>query len=146
MERRLQAAVRDLIRCGLLRSAHDCSDGGLAVALAECCIAGRRGARVRLPDPSPEPSPRSGEAANPATRCPSAAALFGEAPSRVLVSVPPEAKDSVLAFLSEAQVPAVVLGHVCESPLELSVEGAFSLPLETLEEAWERPLPAAMNG
>lgn len=144
LERRLQRIVRDLIRRGLARSAHDCSDGGLAVALAECCIAGRRGARVRLAgtsgmDSSSHSSPRHGEGVT-------ASALFGEAPSRVLISISPEAIDAVLAAVSEVNVPAVVLGHVCESPLELSVEGAFSLPLETLEEAWERPLPAAMTG
>jgi phosphoribosylformylglycinamidine synthase len=130
LERRLQSAVRDLVRRGVARSAHDCSDGGLAVALAECCIAGGRGARVRLSAASPSP-----------------AALFGEAPSRVLITTSPEAKDSVLAHLSEVDVPALCLGRVCESPLELSIEGAFEgLPLETLEEAWERPLPTAMGG
>lgn len=131
LERRLQRAVRELIRRGWVRSAHDCADGGLAVTLAECCIAGRRGARVRLPVP---------DGAGPTS-----AMLFGETPSRVVVSTAPETLDSLLAFLSEANVPAVVLGRVSESPLELSVEGAFALPVATLEEAWEKPLPEAMS-
>src|SRR5205814_8398259 len=67
LERNLQRAVRDLIREGLIRSAHDCAEGGLAVALAECCIAGGLGAEVRLPEPNAE-------------------TLFGEAPSRVILS------------------------------------------------------------
>ncbi len=43
-----QAAIRDAVRAGALSSAHDVAEGGLAVALAECCLAGRLGARVRL--------------------------------------------------------------------------------------------------
>jgi phosphoribosylformylglycinamidine synthase II len=131
LERRLQAAVRDLIRRDLVRSAHDCADGGLAVALAECAIAGRRGARIHLP------------------ASPNAAALFGEAPSRILITVSPDAKDPVLTLLSEAEVPAIVLGRVTDGAdvaCTLTVGGAFSLLVSTLEEAWEQPLPAAMNG
>jgi phosphoribosylformylglycinamidine synthase subunit PurL len=130
LERRLQAAVRDLIRRGWVRSAHDCADGGLAVALAECAIAGRRGARIQLP-------------ASPTT-----AELFGEAPSRLLITISPDAKDPVLTHLSEAEVPAIVLGRVTDGADDartLTVEGAFSLLVSTLEEAWEQPVPAAMG-
>ncbi len=56
--------LREAVRSGLVSSAHDVSEGGLAVALAECCIAGRLGARVELPD------------------------FFGEGPGGVVVSAP----------------------------------------------------------
>src|SRR6185436_8305503 len=49
LEKRVQAAVLGLIRDGLVKSAHDCSEGGLAVALAESCIGGKLGATVELP-------------------------------------------------------------------------------------------------
>ncbi len=69
--RKAHDAVRDGIRSGVLRSAHDISEGGVAVALAECCIAGGVGASVRLP-----------EGLDP----------FGEAPGRAfIVAGPPEA-------------------------------------------------------
>jgi phosphoribosylformylglycinamidine synthase len=132
-ERRLQAVVRDLIRAGKIRSAHDCSDGGLAVALAECCIAGGHGAQVALPSP------------------PLSAALFGEAPSRILISISPETEEFVLNQLSEASVPAVVLGQVRghntreAAPVALSIDGALSVPVSALEEAWEQTIPAAMG-
>ncbi|MER3461028.1 MAG: hypothetical protein C4303_08020, partial [candidate division GAL15 bacterium] len=63
-------------QAGLLRSAHDLSEGGLGVALAEACVAGRLGARCTL-----SPQLFGGRAD---------VALFGEGPSRVVVSVPPE--------------------------------------------------------
>lgn len=50
LERRVQAACRAGIRRGWLRSAHDCAEGGLAIALAECCIASRHGATLTLPE------------------------------------------------------------------------------------------------
>src|SRR5690606_30271547 len=74
-ERALQSALLEAIRAGLVRSAHDCADGGLAVALAESAIGGeeRFGIEVELGDELPE-----------------AALLFGEAQSRVVVSAAPE--------------------------------------------------------
>jgi phosphoribosylformylglycinamidine (FGAM) synthase-like enzyme len=69
-----QAAVRDAVRAGALSSAHDVAEGGLAVALAECCLAGAVGAKVALP-------------ATPDTL----AQLFGEGPGGFVVSGPGEA-------------------------------------------------------
>ena len=72
MERRVQAACREGIRRGWVRSAHDCAEGGLSVALAECCISGKRGADVVLETVR---SLRWDEV------------LFGEAGNRIVVSV-----------------------------------------------------------
>ncbi|HXA55462.1 MAG TPA: AIR synthase-related protein, partial [Solirubrobacteraceae bacterium] len=85
-----QAAVRGAVRTGALSSAHDIAEGGLAVALAECCLAGAVGAEVALgavPDVT--------------------AALFGEAPGGFVVSGPSEA----LAKLA-GRVPLRMLGMV----------------------------------
>ncbi len=73
LERRVQLACRNGIRASWIRSAHDCAEGGLAVALAECCISGELGAKVNLE--LPEHSPRLDEV------------LFGEGGARIVVSV-----------------------------------------------------------
>ena len=81
--RALHAAARE----GCMASCHDLSDGGLAVALAECAIGGRLGARVRLERLAAPP------------RTSTTALLFGESPSRLLVSVPRQRRDRFLALI-----------------------------------------------
>ncbi len=93
LEVRLQRLVLELARGRLLASAHDVSDGGLAVSLAECCREGI-GARISLP---------------PATF--TAEALFGEGPSRVVISARAEHADAILARARSANVPARELGR-----------------------------------
>jgi phosphoribosylformylglycinamidine synthase len=83
-----QAAVRDAVRAGVLSSAHDVAEGGLAVALAECCLAGGVGAEVRLGEElwqliSP-PAPR--RAAGPPTAAQLTTGLFGEGSGAFVVS------------------------------------------------------------
>ena len=101
-EKKLQALVLDLARAHVLSSAHDVSDGGLAVALTECCTTARDGvlvgAHVTLP------------AANGGA-APLAAALFGEAPSRIIVSMAKDKADDIMRRAKEAGVPARQLGH-----------------------------------
>jgi phosphoribosylformylglycinamidine synthase subunit PurL len=92
--RALHAAIRQAVRAGALRSAHDVAEGGLAVALAECCIAGGLGAVVEL-DVSDE------------------ALLFGEGPGAFVVSGPAEslrAFGSYARVLGEAGGDSLVLG------------------------------------
>ncbi len=86
-----QAAVREAVRSGALSSAHDIAEGGLAVALAECCLAGGVGARVAL-DPSGGPGATATSAA--AAEAP-ARSLFGEAPGGFLVSGPRRALEQL---------------------------------------------------
>lgn len=74
LERRVQAACRDGIRQGWVLAAHDCAEGGIAVALAESCITGNLGAEIHLP--------------NPGVRWDEL--LFAEGGARILVSVAPE--------------------------------------------------------
>jgi phosphoribosylformylglycinamidine synthase len=94
-ERAVGTACRELVRAGLVSSAHDCSEGGLAVALAECCIQGARpiGATVKIPS-----SLRAD------------LLLFGEAPSRIVVSFEPERETEVRAVAERAGAPFEVLG------------------------------------
>jgi phosphoribosylformylglycinamidine synthase len=108
-EARLQKLLLRLARARVLSSAHDVSDGGLAVALAECCAAGENdvGAHVEL-----SPSESSVQAA---------AELFGEAPSRVVVSVLPGYVERVLAEARSIGVDAVRIGETGGSTLEIGV-------------------------
>ena len=124
-EQAVQRTLRRLIREGLAVAAHDCSEGGVAVALAESCIAGGTGAHVRLPEP------------------PTAAALFGEAPSRAIVAVPSHRVAAALAVAREEGAPACVIGETGGE--RLVIEGAIDLPVAQLEAIWESAIPAAMN-
>jgi phosphoribosylformylglycinamidine synthase len=119
--RAAQRAVREAVRAGSLSSAHDIAEGGLAIALAECCLAGAIGAEIELP--LEEPAAGSPEAA-----------LFGEGPGGFIVSGPSEALDA----LGE-QVAVVRLGTVGGETLTLAFDGddggPIALPLEQLAHA-----------
>ena len=108
-------ALRSAVREGGLTTAHDISEGGLACALAECCIAGAIGARVELVAGSGEEL------------------LFGEGPGGVVIAGPRAAVEAVPG--------ARVIGAVGGSTLEIA--GRLSLPLDRLQEAWEEAIPAA---
>jgi phosphoribosylformylglycinamidine synthase subunit PurL len=123
-ERRVHEACRAAIAAGLLRSAHDCSEGGLAVALAESCVSGPRaiGAAVELPDDG----------------CREDLALFGEGPSRVVVSVRPEAERHFERLMGEFALPWTWLGQVGGEAVEVRRGGetVLSVPLKGLDHAW----------
>jgi phosphoribosylformylglycinamidine synthase II len=110
--RATQAAVREAVRAGSLSSAHDIAEGGLAVALAECCLAGGLGAEVQL-DAAIAPEAE--------------AALFGEGPGGFVVSGAAEE----LTRLGE-RVAVRVLGTVGGGALEIGGEVAIALSLEQL--------------
>lgn len=126
LEADVQAVVREVVRTGLVSSAHDCSDGGLAVALAESCIGGRLGAVVALDD-----------TIHPA------AALFSESQSRVLVSVPSGNVDAVLDAAERHGVPYGVIGEVGGS--RIVVEGLVDVDLSEAADRWEHALPRLMG-
>ena len=105
-EIKVQNTVRDLIREDLLQSAHDCSEGGLAVALAECCFNPEHlfGADIdcsRRPVGDVHASHRD-----------AATVLFNEAQSRIVISVAPEKLDKAITMLRERDVPFQQLGKV----------------------------------
>ncbi|MFQ5860032.1 MAG: AIR synthase-related protein, partial [Dehalococcoidia bacterium] len=126
LERRVQALCRRAIRQGLLHSAHDCSDGGLAVALAECSIVGELGFRGTF-----------------STAGRWDVTLFGEAPSRVVVSLTPEEVSQLKALAGELQVPLMELGVVQREHFQLP--GLLDLPLAELAEAWHHGLERALQ-
>ena len=138
LERRVQAFCRSLIVGGLAKSAHDCSDGGLAVALAECCILGDSGVGgfgsvgFVASDGFKDSVPARWDAA-----------LFGEAASRVLISVAFEQVDGVLATAEATGVPAMILGRTEGN--NLSIGGLIDLSVRELASAWYGGLSSAIH-
>jgi len=114
-------------RDGMLSAAHDLSDGGLAQALAETCLAGRCGARVVLPPGSDV-----------------FVALWSESAGRALVTVPRSEERRFTEMCDVRDLPCarigVVDGREAEGA-ELDVQGAFTVGLTELREAWEGTLP-----
>jgi len=122
-EVKLQRAVLELAREHLLSSAHDVSEGGLGVALAECCIAGRIGCSVELP--------KIGDADD-------LHQLFHEEPSRIVVSFPPEQRAKVQERCTALGVPFHFLGFVGGDTLE--IEDTLEVPVQVLAESHSRAL------
>jgi phosphoribosylformylglycinamidine synthase subunit PurL len=131
----VQKFLRALIRKGVVKSAHDCSEGGLAVALAECCMSSgteKIGARIRLPEVG-------GNQRLDVT-------LFNESQSRIVVSVPSEASDLVLQAAAQAGIELTRLGSVGGSELAIEgSQGALSWPLDQLHEAWYSSIALALS-
>jgi len=121
LHRRLVEVLIGAAQLGILRSAHDASEGGLAVALAEACILGGRGAYCDL-------SHFRGRADE---------VLFGEGPSRVVASVPVEGYEAFCALCWRHGVPLRLLGRVGGGRLRVRLaQGTFELPVATLREAY----------
>ena len=123
-ERALQTLLVTLADQRLMRSAHDCSDGGIAVAIAECAFDTIGiGAEVSL---------EGLHLAREAT-VNVAAALFGESASRVVISVVPEHVTTVLRHAAAANVPARVIGQTGGSRLRLAVGGEIAVDQSVAE-------------
>ena len=137
-ERALQALTVSLAERGILRSAHDCAEGGFAVTLAECCFeTGGVGAVVDIPRASTDGGADL-----------LAATLFGESASRVIVSVSPEWTAEVLAKAAEQGVPALRIGATNAGALQISVDGRLVIDgsLKVAEERWAGGLEAWLTG
>lgn len=128
LEKRVQDTCLALADERLLASAHDCSDGGLSVAIAECCFSslGRKaiGAEIDLS----------------ASALSTESLLFGESPSRIVISFKPENLDRVKELAGDC--PLEVIGKVSGSDLNLKVGGntAISNPVIAFEKLWKNTL------
>jgi phosphoribosylformylglycinamidine synthase len=125
-ERRLHVFLAEAADAGLLRSAHDVSAGGVAVAVAECCIAGNVGAELRPPE-----SVRAD------------AGYFGEAQSCVVLS---SAVADELALTDLAQRHGVPLGRAGVIGGDRLRFGAIDVPVSALRDAYESGMPRALEG
>jgi phosphoribosylformylglycinamidine synthase subunit PurL len=123
-EQRLAALIAAAAADGLLASAHDLSNGGLAVALAESAIHGSRGCEITLPSDSADPF----------------TALFSESAGRALVSVTPGREADFAALAEHHGVTSTTLGIVGGD--SLTVTDAFAIPVAELRETWTATLPA----
>lgn len=111
---------------GLLTSAHDLSEGGLAQCLTESTLRNNVGVALTLPAGDP------------------VVALFSESPARALVSLPGNKLDAFTALCEEHGVPQARIGEVTAEP-ELQINGLLTMSLDRLREVWTRPIPEAMG-
>ncbi|MBI3399912.1 MAG: phosphoribosylformylglycinamidine synthase subunit PurL [Acidobacteria bacterium] len=135
-ERALQDLLVRVADERLLRSAHDCSDGGIAVTLAECCFeSGGIGAEVSI----------DGVRVAADARVNVAAALYGESASRVVVSVVTDAVTTVLERAAAANVPARVIGQTGGNRLRIAVAGqiAIDAAVDEAERVWSSAIEQA---
>jgi len=134
-ERAVIETVLEAIRSGIVCSAHDCSDGGLAVALAECAMADRTRMHGFTVDLSAWAS------------LPHRAVLFGEAQARIVVSTGDSA--AVLQIAQRHGVPARVIGTVTEAAAGATFtisDDTFSAPVHWLAKAFHDAIPSIMDG
>ncbi len=127
-EKRLQQALRGAIRAGLIKSAHDCSEGGLAVALAECCFNPGRRLGVECDLNRLTEGQRSADLT---------AILFNEAPSRIVISVSQNDLKTALDRFRERGVEAIHLGSVLDARFRLTGAGVeVNEEVDALYDLW----------
>jgi phosphoribosylformylglycinamidine synthase len=134
-EKALQQLIVGAIRDGILESAHDCAEGGLAVTVAECCFDTPYGVTVGLASTSNVPP---AFAVN--------AALFGESASRIVVSVRPEQLDALRTLAAKYDVAATILGETGGNRITLKVDGTVvvDVPAAQAEASWASAIETLM--
>ena len=131
-ERALHDTLRGLIAQGLLASAHDCAEGGLAVTLAESCICGKKeiGADIDFG----------------ATGLAPEVLLYNESQTRVVVSSKPEAAEAILAFAQGKGIPARRIGTVGGAQLAIKADGVETRwKVAELGKIWHGSISACMS-
>ncbi|UCB56438.1 MAG: phosphoribosylformylglycinamidine synthase subunit PurL [Candidatus Omnitrophota bacterium] len=136
-EKAVQEAVLSAIEESVVNSAHDCSEGGLMVALAEACITKADqmlGAAITLGEIG-EGNIRMDEI------------LFGEAPSRIVVSLNKDNLGSLEEIARKHSVPYQILGNVGGEKLTVQSEGKtiINLPLDKLSKTWREAIPSRLK-
>ncbi|MDQ6787368.1 MAG: phosphoribosylformylglycinamidine synthase subunit PurL [Acidobacteriota bacterium] len=130
LERRVQKTCLDLADKFLLKSAHDCSDGGLVVAIAESCFSSlnRKAVGVEIELNTENLSLE--------------ALLFGESPSRIVISFSPDKLNEVEAIAKENNCPFEIIGAVAGEDLKIKANGekVISASINELENVWKTSL------
>jgi phosphoribosylformylglycinamidine synthase len=130
-EATLQRALVAMIQAGLVESAHDCADGGLAVAVVECALPARVGATINLS----------------ARDLPLEFRLFGEDASRVIVSSDPAHLARIKQVAGEYEISADALGETAGDRVEIAIgsQPVISASVEELRGAYEGALEKALR-
>ena len=126
-EARVHRVTLAAMRQGIVTAAHDCSDGGLAVALAEMCIAGGTGL----------------DGSNTIIGSRVAPALFGETQSRIVVAIRAEAREQLISLANGLGIPAYRVGVVTAEP-RFRI-GTIDVPLDQLRDAYENGFERALT-
>ena len=131
-ERRLQELLYRLANNCCIKSAHDCSDGGLAIAIAESCFSTLDRAAI-------------GAAVDLSTELEASEMLFGETPSRIVISFEPGSLDKVREIVAEH--PFKVIGKVGGDALDITANGSslVSAPVGELEDMWANALGSKLE-
>lgn len=130
-EKSLQKLVLSAIRKGMISSAHDLSEGGLALALAECCIGGNLGAKINLNSMGLRKD----------------SVLFGESQSRIVLSISPDKFDYFKQEAENSSVTYKVIGLVIGNRLSIDLDGKnlIDLAVEEISQAWREVLGCYMR-
>lgn len=139
-EKAVQRCCLEAIEAGIIKSAHDCSEGGLAVALAEAAIMSEKtsgqllGATIGLPD---LPIRRD-------------AHLFGESQSRIVITLEERHLPNLQQLCAGQGVPMALIGRVEGNRLAIRVEGdgrpLIDLPVEAMRAAWQGSIESYFRG
>lgn len=128
-EKTLQDCTLELIESGLVNSAHDISEGGLSITLAECAISGSLGAQINLAD---DLRPSS--------------LLFGETQSRIIITANSKNVDLIKDITQTFNLPCTVIGEVKGKSLSIKAgEIVVEVSLSEMEEQYKEAIPCLMK-
>jgi phosphoribosylformylglycinamidine synthase II len=129
-EKRVHNVVLGAIDKGIIKSAHDCADGGLAIALAESCILGGVGADVKL-----------------SANCGPAAALFAETQSRIVVTAVAANLGALREIVDDCHVECTVLGKTGRNGMRITINDVevVSVGVKDLDSCWRSAIPNMMG-
>jgi phosphoribosylformylglycinamidine synthase len=135
-ERALQQLIVKLAEDRLIRSADDCSDGGIAITLAESCFdSGEMGAEISIDSTDVSADQQLNDAA----------ALFGESASRIVVSAAADDVTRILELAAGARVPAQVIGQTGGNRLRIATGGRMTIDMATsdAERVWSAAIDSS---
>lgn len=130
-EKRLQTLVLELSARGLLKSAHDVSEGGLAVSVAECLFGSLASLGVEVTDTRQNSDRQDFE-------------LFGEHQSRIIISASKEGVSELLSISNSANVPCRVIGRLTSGG-KIRIAGKIDVPREEAESVYEKSIEALLQ-
>ena len=128
-EKHVHDAVLKGIDKGVIKSAHDCADGGLAIALAESCMQGNIGADVKL-----------------SANCAPAASLFAETQSRIIVSVSSDDLGTLREIVDDCKAECTILGKTGGKDMKITINDVevVRVPVTDLESCYQNSIPNMM--